>query len=526
MKKKMLIIGLAALVCASLGFGDAANALQRVDGKMVMVIGGRQPAPDIDPSHKTDYSRRMIQQAFYDGLFKYVGNPAKVEPWLATGYEASPDARIWTIKMVKNAKFHNGDPVTAEAVKWSIERTLKLNKGPSWMLSDVLDPKNITVVDDYTIKFELKTPYAPFISVLPWFYVMNPKQVMAHAKDGDYGQAWLKENEAGSGPFTKGRWQHGVLYEMKAVADYWKGWPSPKHPDSVIFKLIRETNSLKIGLQKGQLDIALALSADDFDLLKSYKGVKVTSDPGVTTLGLKMNTQKGYTKDINIRKAICYAVDYESMLKTVNGKAVLEDSPFPIGLKGHVATKAYRQDLAKAKEYMKKAGYPDGGFELEYVYVQGLDSEKNIGLLLIDNLAKIGIKVKMVPLTWPSMTARGSKVETSPALMAIFATPKFNDPDAVAYQYYKKSWGRYYGSSFYENKEVWKLIEEARSISDWGKRAPMYKKIQEMIMADAPEVFCMQLDRQFALRDYVKGFTFCPVRFTAEVDIYPLYVGK
>jgi peptide/nickel transport system substrate-binding protein len=124
------------------------------------------------------------------------------------------------------------------------------------------------------------------------------------------------------------------------------------------------------------------------------------------------------------------------------------------------------------------------------------------------------------------MTARGSKVETSPALMAIFATPKFNDPDAVAYQYYKKSWGRYYGSSFYENKEVWKLIEEARSISDWEKRAPMYKKIQEMIMADAPEVFCMQLDRQFALRDYVKGFTFCPLRFTAEVDIYPLYVGK
>jgi peptide/nickel transport system substrate-binding protein len=148
-------------------------------------------------------------------------------------------------------------------------------------------------------------------------------------KDGDYGQAWLKDNEAGSGPFKKGRWQHGVLYEMVAVADYWKGWPSAKHPDSVVFKLIRETNSLKIGLQKGQLDIALALSADDYDLLEKYKDVYVTSDPGVTTLGLKMNTQKGYTKDINIRKAINYAIDYEAMLKTVNGKGGPGRQPLP-----------------------------------------------------------------------------------------------------------------------------------------------------------------------------------------------------
>jgi peptide/nickel transport system substrate-binding protein len=77
MKRKTLIIGLAALLCAMWGFAGVANALQIVDGKKVLVIGGRQPAPDIDPSHKTDYSRRMIQQAFYDGLFKYVGNPGQ-----------------------------------------------------------------------------------------------------------------------------------------------------------------------------------------------------------------------------------------------------------------------------------------------------------------------------------------------------------------------------------------------------------------------------------------------------------------
>ncbi|MGD9066560.1 MAG: ABC transporter substrate-binding protein, partial [Desulfobacterales bacterium] len=261
-------------VCLSLilSLGTTSQALQ-VDGdKKIMVFGGRQPAPNIDPSLKTDWSRRMLQQAFYDGLYKYEGNPAKLVPWLAEKHEVNADATVWTFHLVKNAKFHNGDPVTAAAVKWSFERTLKLKKGISWMLSDLLTTSDIKVIDDHTIQFTLNQPYAPFMSVLPWWYIMNPKTVMAHEKDGDYGQDWLKDNEAGSGPFKKGRWEHGVLYEMVAVPDYWRGWPNENHPDSIIFKLIRETNSLKIGLQKGQLDMVAGLSPDDLDLVAKMPG--------------------------------------------------------------------------------------------------------------------------------------------------------------------------------------------------------------------------------------------------------------
>jgi len=526
MKKRFLVLSIVACIALVFSLSGNALALQVQDGKQIVVIGGRQPAPDIDPSHKTDYSRRMLQQALYDGLYKYVGSPVKLVPWLAERHEVSSDARVWTVHMVRNARFHNGDKVTAEAVKWSIIRPLKLSQGPSWMLSDVLDINDIEIVDDYTLCFKLKYSYAPFLSVLPWFYIMNPKEVIAHEKDGDYGQAWLKDHEAGSGPYRMARWQHGVMYEMTAVPDYWKGWPNPNHPHAIVYKLIRETSSMKIGLQKGQLDLAGGLSPDDLDVLEGYKGVRVTNDPGITPLTIKMNTQKGYTKDINIRKAICHAVDYDSVLKVFNNKAILMDSPFPIGLKGHVATDAYRYDLDKAREYLKKSGYPNGGFELEYVYVQGLDSEKKVGLLLIDNLAKLNIKVKMVPLTWPNMTARGSKVESSPDMMAIFATPKFNDSDAVAYQYHKNSWGRYYGTSFYTNEKVWELIDQARSISDWDQRQPIYKRIQDMVMEDAPEIFLVQMNRQFAMRDHLKGFQFCPLRLTNESDLYPLYIGK
>lgn len=526
LKKWSLMV--VALVVVGFIFGGTTQALEIRDGKKILIYGARQPAPNIDPSQYYDWSSRMLQQSMYDGLLKYVGSPPKVIPWLAEKWESTPDAKVWTFHLVKNAKFHNGDAVTAEAVKFSFQRTLKIKKGPAWMLLDILDPSGIKVIDDHTVQFTLNKPYAPFIAVLPWWYIMNPKVVTPHEKDGDLGQEWMKDGDAGSGPFKKKRWEHGVLYELEAVADYWRGWENPNHIDGFIFKLIRESSSQRMAIQKGQCDIVEGLNPEEFDLVANYPGIHVTNDPGLTTFGIKMNNQKGYTKDINIRKAICYAFDYDSLIKIYNGNAILEDSPFPVGLRGHVSfkDKMYSQDLKKAKEYMKKAGHPEGGFELEYIYVQGLEEERKMGLVLIDNMSKLGIKIKMVPLTWPNMVARGSKLETSPDLIAIFATPIFNDPDVVAYQYHKDSWGKYYGTAYYNNPKVWEMTDKARTIADFDERMKYYKQIQAMILEDAPEIFGMQYNRRWAFRDYVKGFVFCPMRFTGEIDMYPIYIEK
>jgi peptide/nickel transport system substrate-binding protein len=506
---------------------SVAQAYEVRDGKKILIFGARQPVPTIDPSIKYDWSIRTIQQSLYDALAKYVGNPPKVVPWLAESWEGSPDAKVFTYHLVKNAKFHNGDPVTAEAVKFSFVRTLKLKQGPAWMLLDFLDESGIEVIDDYTIRFTLKSPYAAFTAVVPWWYIMNSKQVMENEVNGDYGQAWLTDNEAGSGPFQKKRWEQGVLYELEAVEDYWKGWENKNHINGYIFKLIREASSQKIAIQKGDIDIAEGVSPEDFDLLAQTPGIYVINEPGITTFGIKMNVQKGHTADINVRKAISYAFDYDALIQVYNGNAILEDSPFPKGLRGYIPQpQIYRQDLAKAKEYLKKSPYPDGGFELEYVYVQGLEEEKQFGLVLLDSLSKIGIKVKMVPLTWPNMVARGSKVETSPDFFAAFVTPALNDPDAVAYQYHQNSWGKYYGTSYYNNEKVWELIDKARSIIDWDERQKLYAEIQKMIVDDAPEIFGMQYNRRWAFRDWVKGFVFCPVRLTSEIDMYTLYIEE
>ncbi|SMF59444.1 peptide/nickel transport system substrate-binding protein [Tistlia consotensis] len=517
-------LALGTLVGATLA--QPAPAFEKTSDGPVLVFGGRQPVPNLDPSQKYDWSTRMLQQSLYDALVKYEGDPAEIEPWLAKSWEKNGDATVWTFHLVDNAKFANGDPVDAAAVKFSFERTLKINKGPAWMLSSVLAPDGIAVVDPHTLRFTLKQPYAPFLAFLPWWYVMDPKEVMAHEKDGDLGQAWMTEHAAGSGPFKQGRWEQGTLYQLIAKNDYWKGWPHKTHPAGIIYKLMREASSQRAALIAGQADIVEGLSSEDFDVVGKMPGIAVEDHGGMTTFGIKFNTQVGPTADLNLRKAIAYAFDYKALLQIYNGAAKLEDSPFPPAIKGHVTLPDMpRQDLAKAKEYLAKSAYAKGGIELEYVYVQGLEEERKIGLVLIDNLKPLGITVKLVPLTWPNMTARAEKVETAPAMIAIFATPVATDPDAVAFQYHKASWGKYYGSHYLKDPELDALIEKARATADWDKRAPLYLEIQKRILADQPEVFGMLANRRWARRDWVEGFKFSPVNFTGETDLYQLTVA-
>ncbi|MGD1877067.1 MAG: ABC transporter substrate-binding protein [Kiloniellaceae bacterium] len=514
---------LGALAATSLS--QPAAAFEKTPEGPVIVFGGRQPVPNLDPSQVYNWSTRMLQQSLYDALVKYEDNPAEIKPWLASSWEKNDDATVWTFHLSSNATFHNGDPVDAAAVKFSFERTLKINKGPAWMLSSVLKPEGIEAVDAHTVRFTLEEPYAPFLSFLPWWYIMNPNEVMAHETDGDMGQAWMTEHAAGSGPFKMGRWEQGTLYQLIAQDDYWKGWPHDTHPAGVIYKLMREASTQRAALIAGQADIVEGLSSEDFDVIGQMPGIVVEDHGGMTTFGIKFNTQVGLTADINLRKAVAYAFDYDSLLQIYNGAAVLEDSPFAPAIKGHIAVPDMpRQDLAKAKEYLATSAHPDGGIALEYVYVQGLEEARKIGLVLIDNLKPLNISVKMVPLPWPNMTARAEKVETAPNMIAIFATPVATDPDAVAFQYHSDSWGKYYGSHYLKDPELDALIIEARGKANWDERAPLYAEIQKQIVADQPEIFGMLSNRRWARRDWLKGFSFSPVHFTGEVDLYQLTI--
>lgn len=526
MMKKLILSTMAAALLAGSFMASPAAAFERTGDGEIIVFAGRQAIPVLDPHVRYDWSTRMMQQAVYDALVKYEGDPAEIQPWLAENWETSEDGKTWTFKLAENAVFHNGDPVNAEAVRYSFERGLVLNKGVAWMLKDFLEPDGITVVDDYTVQFELKAPYAPFLSFLPWWFIVNPAEVQANEVDGDYGEAWLTENAAGSGPFRLGRWEPNVLYELQAVADYWKGWPQGENrPAGVIYRIIREPSAQRASLQRGEVDIVEGLTSDDYVQIANMPGIEIQNHKGMTTFGIKFNTQQGPTADINLRKAIAHALDYDALVQIYNGAASLQTSPLPNAMQGHIdVADIPRQDLDKAKEYLAQSEHPDGGITLEYVHVAGLEEARRIGLVLLENLRELNINVEIKPEQWPNMVANGSRMETSPDMTSVYVTPISTDPDAVAYQYHKNSWGQYYAMSFYDNPEVSEMIDQARASTEWDERADLYARIQTQIVADQPEIFGMLQNRRWAHRDYLKGFNFSPVRFTGEVDLYPLWI--
>lgn len=518
-----------ALAGAAVGVGSDAPAFQVRDGKRILVFGARQAVPNLDPHVKTDWSTRTIQQSVYDALLKYEGNPPKLIPWLAESYTVSPDGKTYTFKLDKKAKFHTGDPVTATDVKFSFQRIVDLKLGPAVLFMDIVDRESLTVVDAGTFRVSLKKPYAPFLATVPWLYILNSKQVMANTKDNDYGQKWLMDHEAGSGPFTIRRWEQGNLYELEAADGYWKGWKSPKHIGGYIFKLIQESSSQKIALLKGEADLVEGLQPDDYESIKSERGIKIEEHPGVTNFAVKFNNQRGLTANKDIRKAISYAMDYDAFVKIYNGHAVLMEGPIPKAFKGFAPRlPVYRTDLAKAKEHLAKAGHGNGGFALEYVYVAGLEEERLIGLVLLDQLKKLNISLNMVPLPWPQMVARGSKIESMPDMMAVFVTPQFFDPDAIlSLQFHSDAWGRgYYSVAYYKNPKVDELIDRARGLKDWDQREKLYQDAQRLIVEDAPEVWGMLFNRRWAMRSHVKGFLFSPVHYTGEVDMYQLAIEE
>jgi peptide/nickel transport system substrate-binding protein len=268
------------------------------------------------------------------------------------------------------------------------------------------------------------------------------------------------------------------------------------------------------------------MTPEDYDQLAKAPGIKVSVNRGMAPFTIQLNCRSGPTADVNFRKALAYAIDYNAFLQIENGRARLLQSPFPDGILGHLAlTDMPRQDLDKARAYLAKTKSPKGGLTLEYAYVSGLEVERQIGLAALEALQKLDITVSLSAMPWPTLVARGTKPETAPSMMAVYVTPVSTDPDVIASQYAAAAGGSFWGMHHLDDPQLDDMIGNARIETDRDKRLTQYAAIQRRILADQPAIFGMVEDRQWAMHDYVEGFQFCPVRLTGEADFYPMSIA-
>jgi len=504
-----------------------------VAGTGVAIYSGGQDIPTLDPRDRGDYSINAMMRAVYDSLWWQEGWPPTLKSNLVTEYEVSDDVQEWVFHMDERAVFHDGTPLTADAVAWTLKSILEFERPRAANIAPVMDADSIEVVDDYTLRIVLTTPFAD----LPWLlgyggqtFIANPDEVMAHEANGDKGEGWLLENAAGSGPFKIKRWEPGTVYELEAVPDYWRGWPEGGRLDGVIWRIIRDSAERRMALLAGEVDMIDTVAVDDLSLIDANPGTHTEVNPGFLTGYVKMHNQREPFSDINFRKFMAHAFDYEGFVATQGGPDLcpLITGCLPDGVPGHDpgVQPVYRQDLEEAQRYLDMTEWADGGLEIDFVYVTGLPFEEAMGTMLAEPLAQFGFTVNLVPKVWPDMVAMSTHPDTGADTIAVF-----DDMGPVAtqwfrYQYYSPFWdkpegGSFQSSCFYKDADFDALLEQAEGTADEEERMELIKDMQAMIMEDIPAIMLYTMPNMLGFSDRVKGYEYTGY---IALDFWPLWL--
>ncbi|MDX2138803.1 MAG: ABC transporter substrate-binding protein [Chloroflexota bacterium] len=491
------------------------------DGENILLYGGNQDIDNIDPATGENYSINAALLSLYDALFIVRGE--NLEPNLVDTWEISEDATVFTFNLKQNALFHDGSPVNAEAVVYSFNRMMTLEGPPTYRWAGIAGPDAAVAVDEWTVQFTLSQPFAPFLGTLSQLYIVNPAVVEANRGD-DFGQTYLRTNSAGSGPFVQGRWEIGNLYEFIAVEDYWGGWPEGGRLDGFLWLIQRDAQTQLNSLLARETHVADTPSGEDIARIEEDPGLSVQQNFGYFINTLKFNTQGEYTSDINVRRAIAYAMNYEALPEVLDIPVEVLPGPTPLNFPGAVeGLDVPTFNLDRAREYLAQSPWPEGGFTIDYVYVAEFTREEIPGLVLLEGLAELNITLNMIPMLWPDMVASCASPETGPDMINIYTQPAYLDMDAHLYnQYHSEQWGSFTSCSFYSNPEVDQLLDSARVEGDAAARTELYNQAQALIAADQPSVWMYSESSLMAFNDCVKGFEYRPLESLSLLfrDIY------
>lgn len=509
MKKVVLgaLMGAALVSLAGCGGGSAP----KTSGvpKDTLVVGLPKDPETLDPAVTMDNTSWSITYPAYERLVRYKTVDGKasteVEPWLAKSWDVSGDGLTWTFHLADGHKFADGSPVDAKAVKFSIERVQKMKKGPSDYFKVV---ESIETPDASTVVFHLKKPFAPFLYTFAVNAsgIVNPK-VMDQAKDNDMGTSYLATHTMGSGAYEITSYTPSQSIKIDAQKNYAGKAPAISH---VIFHIIKDPSAQRLQLEKGDLDIAQGIPMDQIDQLKSNKEIHVYEDPSLLCGLVYLNNQKGPTANKDFRRALSYAIDYKAVIDgAVKGRGEALTSAVPKGMwaKDDSLT-GYTYDLNKAKELLAASG--ENVTEMTLTYSDNKAYNEAEALLIQNNLGKLGIKVNLEKIAWPTFRQRCDKGEYEMALGSW--SPDYSDPQFfLSYWLDSSYWGLPGNRSFYKNDSVDTMLREAEVMTDKEGRTAIYKKVQQIAFDEAPYLFLFQTNVLTPMRANIKGYTYNPM---------------
>lgn len=490
------------------------------------LVSGFALPGNLDPHQVYDVPMQAMMLNTYDNLYRYQGDPPRIEPWLAESHTVSADGLTWEFKLRPGIKFHDGSPMTAEDVVYSFRRVLALALAPAGAFLKILKPEKVTAPEPLLVRFQLETSYAPFFAAIPSISIVNPRAIKPHEKDGDWGKAWLASNGAGSGPYRIVPQGYRPLeyLDMEIFEGHFLGWAhNPKPVRKIAGRPTKETSTRVLALLNGTLDWTdTNLPADQVDQINASKIAYVQKDVVMRTFVIRMNNTKPPFNNINARKAFAHAFNYMGFIKDIlGGYATRDPYPMPDNLWGIPKdAKGYDYDLKLAKEYAAKAIAEGAPMKRQFeLHVQSENEQSVQGAQLFQaDLAQIGINLKVVGNIWSNLTTQASKPDTTPDLWVHWVSTYFVDPENWVGQMYDSQFhGTWKASAYYKNDEVDVLLRKARGLTKQEEREPLYQEAIRKVMADCPDIWIYNSMQLQGINKRVKGRRFCTVGQGAEV---------
>src|SRR6266571_1907201 len=431
-----------------------------------------------DPYDANDTLSQAMAKSFYEGLYGF-DKDMKMIPVLAESYEASKDGLVYTIKLKRGIKFHDGTDFKADAVKVNLDRvTNPDNKLKRYGLYNNNIAK-VEAVDDYTARITLKTPFSPFINQLahPSTVMISPTALK------QYGNKDIAFHPVGTGPFKFVEWKQTDYLKVAKFDGYWKkGYPKV---DTITWKPVVDNNSRAAVMQTGEAHFTYPVPYEQAEVLRGKPELEVVAAPSIVLRYLSMNTQQKPFDNPKVRQAIAYAINKEALAKVAfNGYATPAEGVAPQGVEYAVKIGEWPYDIAKAKELMKEAGYPTG-FETELWSAYNHTTAQKVTQFLQQQLQQIGIRTKITLL---EAGQRVEKVESwqDPAsapvrLYYVDWSSTTGEADwAIRQLLYGDSWPpKLFNTSYFKSERVDGDIKNALLTVDKAEKAKFYKDAQE-----------------------------------------------
>jgi len=323
----------------------------------------------LDPAGITGRDAVLVLTSVYDNLL--VPDPAdrtSYLPRLAERWEVADNRKSITFHLRKDITFASGNAFTAEDVKWSLSRLMTLNLAQaSFLKTRGIGVENVDevfeVVDAHTFRFNLPQPDDPALILMILSQggpgsILDSKAAMEHEVDGDLGAAWLKTNSAGSSAFSLNQWRSNEHVILDRNDEYWGEAPEMRR---VLIRHLPESQSQRLQLERGDIDVAYALLAADLKALSDVEGIEVETTPGAGFYYLAVSMKDERFANPKVREALRYLIDYEGLNAAVMPfYGVPHQRPLSSGVMGLLPDEGYTLDIERAKGLLAEAGYADG----------------------------------------------------------------------------------------------------------------------------------------------------------------------